>query len=318
MRITTTSVAILLTAASAFAQDEVARRQAVEVAARVPLEKAVTGAPYSAETVVEGTQTLADGNRIVRKTTGRVYRDSEGRIRREEEGQAYSLRTPNGMMSTVGRTTISIVDPVAGYSYSLDPERRIAWRTSIGTGAAIMKKLEAAKVEEVRADLEKKIARIAGATDAPSTDAQKKEELRTLEEQKRAKAEAAGGGARGGGGFGGAVGSEVRMRGSAIMPDGPLEHKTLEGVPVEGRKTTNVIPAGQVGNEQPLTIVSEEWRSADLGVLVYTRHSDPRTGESTYRLINIVRAEPDRSLFMVPPDYEVRETGIRKVLESKQ
>jgi hypothetical protein len=182
-----------------------------------------------------------------------------------------------------------------------------------------MKKLEAAKVEEVRAELEKKLARANGATDAPSTDAQKKEELRTLDEQKRAKAEAeaAGGGGRGGG-FGGAVGGEVRMRGSAIMADGPLEHKTLEGVPVEGRKTTRVIPAGQVGNEQPLTIVSEEWRSADLGVLVYTRHSDPRTGESTYRLINIVRAEPDRSLFMVPPDYEVRETGIRKMLESKQ
>jgi len=307
---------MLLVASTAFAQDEMARRQALEVATRVPLEKAVTGAPYSAETLVEGTQTLADGNRIVRKTTGRVYRDGEGRTRREEEGQAYSVRTPNGAMSAIGRTSISIVDPVAGYSYSLDPERKIAWRTSIGTGAAIMKKLEAAKVDEVKAELEKKIARSAGATDAPSTDAQKKEELRTLEEQKRARAEAAGGGARGGG-FGGG-GGEVRMRGSAIMPEGPLEHKTLEGVAVEGRKTTNVIPAGQVGNEQPLTIVSEEWRSPDLGVLVYTRHSDPRTGESTYRLINIVRAEPDRSLFMVPPDYEVRETGIRKMLESKQ
>ena len=31
-----------------------------------------------------------------------------------------------------------------------------------------------------------------------------------------------------------------------------------------------------------------------------THHSDPRSGESTYRLTNIVRAEPDQSLFMLP------------------
>jgi hypothetical protein len=115
------------------------------------------------------------------------------------------------------------------------------------------------------------------------------------------------------------AGGEGRMRGSAIMaPPGPIERKTLEGVLVEGRKTTTVIPAGQVGNEQPLTIVSEEWRSPDLQVLVMTRYSDPRTGESTYRLLNIIRAEPDRSLFMIPPDYEVRETGIRKILDQEQ
>ena len=45
-------------------------------------------------------------------------------------------------------------------------------------------------------------------------------------------------------------------------------------------------------------------------------HSDPRTGESSYRLQNIIRAEPDRSLFMVPPDYEVKDTGIRRMLEA--
>ena len=38
-----------------------------------------------------------------------------------------------------------------------------------------------------------------------------------------------------------------------------------------------------------------------------TRHNDPRIGETTYRLTNIVRAEPPRSLFEVPPDYQVNE-----------
>ena len=96
----------------------------------------------------------------------------------------------------------------------------------------------------------------------------------------------------------------------------PLEHKTIDGIAVEGRKTTTIIPAGQVGNEQPITITSEEWRSPELNLLVLTKHSDPRTGESSYRLQNIVRAEPDRSLFMVPADYTVRETGIRKMEEA--
>jgi hypothetical protein len=75
-----------------------------------------------------------------------------------------------------------------------------------------------------------------------------------------------------------------------------------------------VIPAGQIGNEQPITITSEQWRSPDLNVLVMTRHSDPRTGDSVYRLQNIIRAEPDRSLFMVPADYTVKDTGIRRIV----
>jgi hypothetical protein len=96
---------------------------------------------------------------------------------------------------------------------------------------------------------------------------------------------------------------------------GPLERKTMEGVLVEGRKNTSTIPAGQVGNEQPITITSEEWRSPELNVLVMTHHSDPRMGESSYRLTNIVRDEPDPSLFQVPAGYTIRETDIRREQE---
>lgn len=278
-----TSLSILLASGGALAQDEVARKQALELAARVPLEKATTGAPYSAETIVEGLQALADGNRIVRKTTGRVYRDGDGRTRREEDG-------PNG------RVSITIVDPVAGYSYALDPETKTAWRTPNGTTAALMEKLQAA---EQRQKLE-----------AEQVDRLK---MAAADEMKR----------REGGGTPAPGEVMVRTRGgniaAAYAPEaGPIEHRMLEGVNVEGRKTTTTIPAGKVGNEQPLTITSEEWRSPELGVLVLTRHSDPRTGESSYRLTNIIRAEPDRSLFIVPADYTVKETGIRRMLEASQ
>ena len=310
MRTTTTAIGILLAAASAFAQDEAGRRAAVEVAARVPLEKAMTGAPYSAETLTEGVQVLADGNRIVRKTTGRVYRDGEGRTRREQDEQYLSnVRTAN-QVSFVRMTGVSIVDPIGGYSYSLNPVEKIAWRTPIGASAAIMGKVEESRTEEMRKVAEKlEMARVSGEGATAPADEQK-----TAEARPRV---AAGGGGRGGA-VGPAVG-EVRMRGG--VPAGvsvPLERKTIDGVLVEGRKTTTVIPAGQIGNELPLTIVSEEWRSPELNVLVLTRHSDPRTGESTYRLANIVRAEPDHSLFMVPSDYEVRDSGVRRMLEQAQ
>ena len=45
--------------------------------------KVVTGAPFSGVAVTESTQTLADGNHIVRKTQSNIFRDSQGRSRKE-------------------------------------------------------------------------------------------------------------------------------------------------------------------------------------------------------------------------------------------
>jgi hypothetical protein len=38
-----------------------------------------------------------------------------------------------------------------------------------------------------------------------------------------------------------------------------------------------------------------------------TRHSDPRLGETTYKLTNISRTEPDHSLFELPAGYTLKE-----------
>ena len=69
-----------------------------------------------------------------------------------------------------------------------------------------------------------------------------------------------------------------------------LGTRTIEGVAAEGTRTTMTIPAGQIGNEQPIVIVSERWYSPELQALVMSRQSDPRYGETTYRLTGIVRA----------------------------
>jgi hypothetical protein len=52
--------------------------------------------------------------------------------------------------------------------------------------------------------------------------------------------------------------------------------------------------------------VSEEWFSPELQVLVLTKHSDPRVGETTYRLGNISRTEPAKSLFELPAGYTIK------------
>jgi hypothetical protein len=86
----------------------------------------------------------------------------------------------------------------------------------------------------------------------------------------------------------------------------------MDGVLATGVRMTTIIPAGAIGNAQQINVVSEQWMSPDLKVLVFTKHSDPRQGETTYRLMNIVRAEPDRSLFVVPPDYTIKEQFVRR------
>ena len=69
------------------------------------------------------------------------------------------------------------------------------------------------------------------------------------------------------------------------------------------------IPAGQVGNELPIQVVSESWFSAELQAVVMSKQSDPRMGETSYRLTGINRSEQARSLFEIPADYKIEEGG---------
>jgi hypothetical protein len=81
----------------------------------------------------------------------------------------------------------------------------------------------------------------------------------------------------------------------------------FEGVTAEGTRTVFVVPAGRIGNERDIEVVTERWYSPELQTVVRTRRTDPRFGEVTYRLVNIVRAEPPADLFEVPSDFTVRE-----------
>ena len=84
-----------------------------------------------------------------------------------------------------------------------------------------------------------------------------------------------------------------------------LPMQTINGVQATGTRVTRTIPTGQVGNAQPIQIVTETWHSPDLKMPVMTKRIDPVHGNVTTQLTNITRAEPDPSLFQVPTDYTV-------------
>src|SRR4029453_5623348 len=84
-------------------------------------------------------------------------------------------------------------------------------------------------------------------------------------------------------------------------------HRThhKEGVSAEGTRMTTTIPAGQIGNLNPINVVTERWFSKDLQKAVLITRRAPRSGETVYGLTNIVKAEPPPNLFGVPSDYRI-------------
>jgi hypothetical protein len=92
-----------------------------------------------------------------------------------------------------------------------------------------------------------------------------------------------------------------------------LGSQTIEGVYVEGQKTTVTFPVGLMGNDRPLVRVMESWISPALKITVVSKNSDPRMGDSTMHLRNINLSEPDPALFSVPADYQIIDENGEKV-----
>lgn len=86
----------------------------------------------------------------------------------------------------------------------------------------------------------------------------------------------------------------------------PLGEKVLDGLPLEGERTTTTYPAGSnMGNDRPVTITSEEWTVPGSAMPPFRKTSDPRSGDETAASYDIVRGEPDPSLFQIPADYRI-------------
>jgi len=88
-----------------------------------------------------------------------------------------------------------------------------------------------------------------------------------------------------------------------MSPAVKLGERKLDGETVAGRRIVATIPAGAIGNSQPIQMSAEQWYGKDLQVVVEATYRDPRTGETRYKLSDIDRAEPDAKLFKVPDNY---------------
>ena len=308
--ITTSIAGLLSVAVIAQNRDETARRLAeveAELQARLTqmsswtraaVETRVTrGKPYSGEAVTEFIQTLGDGNRIVRRSTARMFRDSEGRTRREEVSE-------NG--AAPEKNSVVITDPVAGTSLILNAETRTAFKAP-AMFARVQGRAQPPRPSSCRAprpaDRSKPCRRRSTSSRFPAQGRAPRPKLNKSSWPAEGAAEDAATFTVTG--RGGVMTSLNETAGETTKED--LGQQSIEGVAANGTRTTTVIAAGAIGNEQPITIVSEQWFSPDLEMLVLTRHTDPRVGETTYRLTNITRNEPDRSLFQVPPDYTIQE-----------
>ncbi|RPI22480.1 MAG: hypothetical protein EHM61_22175 [Acidobacteria bacterium] len=253
--------------------------------------KVVTGAPYSAEGMTEAVQVLADGNRIVRRNSTRVARDSQGRTRQE-----YSF-TPPGGGEPRQVTMISINDPTTGVSFTLHPETRTAdkiilpeiltFDVSEGSGTVIYKPGAGEPGVAGEAGAHVFIHKTpGGGTGVVATASIPAPHVARF---KMAMA------------YGGEDGGTTEQLGRQI----------IEGLEAEGKRTTITIPAGQIGNEQPIIITSEQWYSPELQTIIYSKRDDPMAGTTIYRLTNISRAEPDPALFQLPPDYTVEREDVK-------
>lgn len=244
----------------------------------------VKNAPYSAQAVTETVQTLGDGNRIVRKNTANVYRDSEGRTRHD---QTLSSIGPWAAAGEPQQTSF-INDPVTRTHYMLDPRSRIARKMSLPEPPQ-----ERAAPTPAAPSAPARPGTPPSAPTAPTAP----REGRT-EEVFSVMIQPPGG---------------MAVSGTRIMKpmDKPktesLGKQTIEGIEAEGTRDTITIPAGEIGNEQAMQIVSERWYSPELQTVVMSKHTDPRMGETTFRLTNITRNEPARTLFEVPADYTIKE-----------
>ncbi|HLN04475.1 MAG TPA: hypothetical protein VK335_34625 [Bryobacteraceae bacterium] len=88
-----------------------------------------------------------------------------------------------------------------------------------------------------------------------------------------------------------------------------LGSQVIDGLTVEGTRHTLTIPAGTIGNDQPIESVTERWYSPDLQVVVKSVRTDPRFGQTVYQLSNIRRGEQPATLFEVPSDFTVTAGG---------
>ena len=269
-KLTAEMAVLALPANEAGAAQEAQQKVMLEVVAADA--QVVKGKPYSADTTTETVQSLADGNRIVRRTVSKIYRDSDGRTRREQTFGNVDPEHPSRH-----EVKVFIDDPVSGTAFVLDPGSKSVDDVQRKRSIIYEKKAEDEVHRKVMKD---------------SEDAEESGPVRMMvkfrDEQH--------------------AGDPL----TAVVPDEKREvvkedlgTRNIEGVDCTGSRQTLTIPAGAIGNEKPLSIVRETWFAPAISAVVESTSDDPRYGKTTYQMKNVQLNEPSRSMFEPPADFKV-------------
>lgn len=279
----------------------------------------VKGAPFTSDFVTETTQTLGDGNRIRNSNKSTFSRDGEGRTRRES-----TLSGIGPWADGKSHTTIFINDPVAKVHYILDPQTKTARKVtmpavskdgaSTSSSTSTSTATAGAKRMEFRSENGKTtvIEHSGGPGNEIVFERRIEGPVPGGEQVPTFQRRMAGGAAGVAVADGAPQVHEMRvlkMVGDNAVTE-PLGKRMIEGVEAEGTRTRLTIPAGQIGNERPLEVVSERWYSNELKTVVLSTRKDPRAGETVYKASGLRRGEPARQLFEVPSDYKIVEERI--------
>ena len=299
------------------AEEAIAAIDADNLAAQVFLshelgspKEIVKNAPYSAQAVTETTQVLMDGNRIVRRSVTLLARDAAGRTRQEKktdrggtayiydpiENRSYVLRTDGKTAIPLPQTAVPPAPPTppAPPAPPVPPKPATLSSTSdraiaVQPGRVVVRKGQG----DDRDDVHVEVIRV-GRDEGEDSETR----VRPLPPMPPM--------------------PPLTLQGHALaLPYGrsdrgvteSLGNRDFDGVRADGKRTTRTIPAGAIGNEKPIAIVSERWFSPELNIVVMSRTVDPRSGETVYRLTDIKRGEPPAEWFRVPADYKVRSHG---------
>lgn len=281
---------ILGAAASAFGQDVTPATPAMPAAPAAPrailmpsigADISIVGvtkqSPFTADESGETVKLMPDGNRIVENWTGKIARNSQGHINRNiTSGKAGSARPMIVGAAVAPLTTdgyaLGGLETRAVLASRLEVERVAGQGGAIAVSPASLANLKAYTISGEQAVQGTILTMRDSSAPAVAQTIEGKEIL--------------------------AVAAAKRVdEGRTQTRKESLGTRYFGGVQADGTRVVTTILAGTVGNERDIEITSEIWFAKDLGVVVYSKKMDPRSGETTYQMTNIVRAEPDASLF---------------------
>jgi hypothetical protein len=307
--------------------------------------QSASGKPMFAEFITEHRQSFIDGNHISRSTASSIYRDSEGRIRRESQLSVPGLPagvSASTFITIVDRQLGYgyVLDPqeMVAHRYELNGPgpSYIARVSAQGNGNALLS-------PDPKQPAESSVTVPSPAPSSGSSHWRLHAFYPRHDRQSEGFAgNSAVSGASGiansssdvaNGSGNDRLSSGILPQNSASMGTGTgtgigtgappmridqpflaapnpvrtenLGEQVILGFHARGTRVITTLPAGQIGNDRPIDIVSEQWFSPELELVMRSMHRDPWAGEFTTTITRISRGDQPASLFAVPERYKV-------------